>query len=798
MESVAAPPEESQSPIVPAPPFLKRRVVQIAIAIFFLLMSICAVVFLTFYIRLARMTDRKLSAGPFSDSVNVYSAARAIATGEPGSPAEIAARLRRNGYSTARGNPTGWYNVRPDAIEIFPGRDATPEQEPGVFYFQDGKISRIVSLQDNTTRGEYLLEPQLIANFADRNRERRRLVRYSDIPANLRNAVVSIEDKRFFQHGGLDFFRIIKAAWVDIRQGRKEQGASTLSMQLARGLWLDPDKNWRRKLQELLITLHIEHKLTKEKIFEYYANQVYLGRRGTFSLNGFGEGARALFGKDIGQLEVDEAALLAGIVQRPSYYNPLRYPERARERRNLVLQMMRQNGYLSDSDYRAAVEKPINIQPGHLDGADSQYFLDLVSDELQNRLDDHQDRTHSVYTTLDPELQRAAEDAVRVGLEPVDRLLKKKLGKLAPDQPQVALVAMDPRTGEVKALVGGRSYGDSQLNRAVALRQPGSIFKPFVYAAALDSAVSGGQRVLTAATVVDDSPTAFQFHNQVYEPSNFHQNFMGLVTMRTALIHSLNVATVQVAQMVGYDVVVSMARRAGLNNSIKPTPAVALGAYETTPLEMAGAYTIFANQGQYVGPAMVRLVRSADGSILYNRKPAPRKALDPRVAYLMVSMMQDVLRSGTGAGVRGLGFALPAAGKTGTSRDGWFAGFTTELIAVVWVGFDDGRELTLEGAKSALPIWTEFMKRASKLRDYRDARQFKAPNGIVSLTICSDSGEVAGQYCPNPRPDVFITGSEPAIECGLHSFGRQIANWSTALPVGTILAPRVPSSSAFR
>jgi penicillin-binding protein 1B len=255
----------------------------------------------------------------------------------------------------------------------------------------------------------------------------------------------------------------------------------------------------------------------------------------------------------------------------------------------------------------------------------------------------------------------------------------------------------------------------------------------------------------------------------MYQPANFHDAYMGMVTLRTALAHSLNVATVELAQEVGFERVAAMARRAGLNEDIHPTPSMALGAYETTPLEIAGAYTLFANQGRYVAPTTIALVRGARGAVLYQHRAEGRPGLDPRVSYLMVNMLQDVLRFGTGAGVRERGFTQPAAGKTGTSRDGWFAGFTSDLLCVVWVGFDDNSELNLEGAKSALPIWTEFMKRASHFRRYRNAAGFEAPRGVVTVRSCPDSGQLAGPYCPNTRADVFIDGTQPVVECPLHS-----------------------------
>ena len=336
-------------------------------------------------------------------------------------------------------------------------------------------------------------------------------------------------------------------------------------------------------------------------------------------------------------------------------------------------------------------------------------------------------------------------------MEQVDARLKKQKrfkNQSFPDA-QVALVALDPHTGEIKAVVGGRNYGVSQLNHVLAKRQPGSVFKPFVYAAAMDTAVEGGSTILTAGTTVEDEPTTFWFDNKPYEPSNFEHKFYGPVTLRRALARSLNVATVKVAEMVGYDKVVEMANRAGLNYKIQPTPAVALGAYEVTPFEIAGAYTMFANQGVYVKPSFISMVRTQEGDSIYVNKIEKRQVLDPRVAYLMTNLMEEVMRTGTAAGVRGRsGFNAPAAGKTGTSHDGWFAGYTSELMCIVWVGFDDNRELELEGAHSAAPIWGEFMKRALQYREYSAPKPFSMPDGIVTMQIDPLSGMPATPMCP--------------------------------------------------
>ena len=770
--------------------FLMGPFGKVILVAFVLLVTSGVLGFTYFYVKYSRLIDQKLSAGPFANTSKIYAAPKVIGVGDPLSAAEIVLELRRAGYSEARGNPMGWFNVRPDAIEIFPGPESYFRDEPGVIKFAAGRISKIISLQDNTDRPQFQLEPQLVTNLYDRNREKRRLVHYADIPKVVIDAIISAEDKRFFQHAGFDPFRIVKAVYVDLKQGRKAEGASTLSMQLARSFWLDNDKSWGRKAAEMMITLELEQKLSKEKIFEFYCNQINLGQRGSFGIRGFGEAAQAYFGKDIRQLTVPEAAVLAGLVQRPSYYNPFRHLDRMRERRNVVLSLMRQNGYISEREYALACDAPIQLVSTGSESAEAPYFVDLVNDDLQSHFQDKdfQSSSYRIYTTLDVDLQRAAVDAVRAGMQNVDELLKKQRRHKNVEFPeaQVALIALDPHTGAIKALTGGRNYGTSQLNRVLSFRQPGSSFKPFVYAAALDTAVDGGSPILTPATMVDDEPTTFWFDNKPYEPGNFKREYHGEVTLRQALAHSMNIATIKVAEMVGYDAVVQFAKKAGLNEDIQATPAVALGSYDTTPLEIAGAYTVFANQGMYVKPNWISLVRSQTGSIMYQNKPETRQVLDPRVNYLMVSLLEEVLRSGTAAAVRARGFTVPAAGKTGTSRDGWFAGFTSELLCVVWVGFDDNRELNLEGAHSAAPIWADFMKRALEYRAYRGAKPFQAPDGIVSVEIDPQSGMPATPFCPLTKNEVFIAGTQPVGTCPLHGGSNpgatHVAGWDVPPP----------------
>lgn len=717
------------------------------------------------WIHYSRLIDQKLTAGPFAQTSMVFAKPEAVAVGDILSQEELVQMLRRRGYTDNRANRTGWYHLRSDGVEVFPGPESYVSTESGVVIIRNEKVTRIVSTQDNTERQLFELEPELITNLFDRKRQKRRLISYADIPKVLVDAIVAVEDKRFFQHSGFDPIRITKAVVKDIREGRKAEGASTLSMQLARGFWLTQEKTWQRKLAEALITIQIEQKLSKEQIFEYYANNVDLGQRRSFAIHGVGEAAQVYFGKDVREVRLEEAALLAGIIQRPNYFNPYRHGERAMARRNVVLQLMRDNGYISERAYLEASNAPIKLAEGGIESTDAPYFVDLVYDELQDQFQeyDFQSSTYRIYTTLDMKLQRDAVEAVQTGMKEVDALLAKKKRKYP--EPQVALVALDAHTGEVKALIGGRNYGTSQLNRALAKRQPGSAFKPFVYAAALNTGLEDPSRALTPTSTVDDEPTKFEFEGQTYEPGNFGEKYYGKVTMRFALAKSLNVPTVKFAEMTGYDEVVKVARAAGMGSNVKPTPSMALGSYEVTPLDIAGAYTTFANNGAYVKQNYVKQVRSQSGEVIYNYRPVTHPVLDPRVNYLVVNLMQDVLSYGTGAGARSRGWQLPSAGKTGTSHDAWFAGFTSKLICVVWVGFDDNRELPLEGGKAALPIWVEFMKRAHRYREYRGAERFEPPDGVVTVEVDASSGLLATASCPAGRPEVYLAGTQPMNSC---------------------------------
>ena len=755
--------------------FILSRSGKIFLLAFVLTLTGGLAAFTYYYSKYARITEEKLKAGPFSNSSLVYAAPRPVMLGDEAQSGEIAEYLRRCGYSESNSSRAGWYHIRPDAIEINPGPDAY-DPEGAVLKIDHGHVARIISLRDQTDRTQYALEPELVTNLFDQKREKRRIVHFDEIPKVMIDAVLAAEDKHFFQHSGFDPFGILRAVWKDVTEHRLE-GASTITQQLARTLWLGTERGWRRKIPETFITLHLEQKLTKQQIFEDYANSIDEGHQGSFGIRGFGQASDVYLGKELSQVTVPDAALLAGMIQAPSGRNPFRNPEGAKARRNVVLKLMRENGSITEREYQDAIVAPLKVTHEETESSDAPYFVDLVHSTLESRFQDKdfQNSSNRVYTSLDMNLQRDAVAAVRIGIQETDQQWKRRSKLYGTDQmplAQVALVVLDAETGAPLALVGGRSYGVSQLNHAMAKRQPGSSFKPFVYTAALSSALAEGGPVITPATTVVDEPTTFWFDEKPYEPANFGDKYFGTIPLWYALAHSLNVPAVKVAEMVGYDKVAATARAAGLNVDIKATPSIALGAYEVTPLEIASAYTVFANGGELRRSSFITSIRDQHGATIFRSQPERKPAIDPRVAYLVENIMEEVLRSGTGAGVRGRGFTLPAAGKTGTSRDGWFAGFTSKLICVVWVGFDDNRDFKLEGARSALPIWTEFMKRAHKHREYRNVHEFEPPEGIVTYDIDADTGQLATPNCPKVRSQPFIAGTQPVEACRLHAAGR--------------------------
>ncbi len=753
-------------------------VVRAALFIFLSLALVVAVFFSYFYVKYDRLIEKRFSSPLFSNAAKIYALPKSLHPGDKADAQTIAAELRRAGYSDHdRQADMGSFQLFSGGIEITPGPESYHSSDPARITIQGGKVDSIVSR--GAELSGYELEPQLVTALFDADRSKRQIVKYSDIPKVLVDAVTSIEDRRFFQHSGVNFVRLAEAFWVDVTHQRHEQGGSTITMQLSRAFFLTPEKTIRRKLSEIMISLELEQKFSKQQIFEFYANRVDLGQRGSYTISGFAQASQAYFNKDLKDIDLPEAALIAGLIQAPSALSPYRHPKRALERRNTVLDAMADTGAITHAEAEKAKATPLKLAPPNVEASDAPYFVDLVRDQLINKFSEHDlnDQAYRVYTTLDPDLQKAAAQAVESGIKLVDeqvtklRTKKIKIAKgkyetsVTPGpQAQVALVAIDPHTGQVLALVGGRNYGLSQLNHAIADRPTGSIFKPFVYAAAMNTALDGATSVLTPASTVDDSASTFSYGDQIYEPRNYKEEYHGEVTLRYALALSLNNATVKLAEQVGYDKVADLAKTAGIT-SVKATPAMALGAYNATPIDMAGAYTVFANDGVHISPIFIDSVRNAKGDIVQDYKPEKRQVLDPRISFVMTDMMEGVMNFGTAAGVRSRGFTAPAAGKTGSSHDGWFAGYTSNLLCIVWVGYDDYSDLHLSGAQTAAPIWAEFMKKAVTLPQYSNVKPFTQPTGVVDVQLDKATNRLATPACPETYTAAFVAGTEPRETC---------------------------------
>lgn len=631
-----------------------------------------------------------------------------------------------------------------------------------------GVISRIEPLPKGRL-DLVTLEPPLLTALASTGREKRRKQSLPDIPDVMVQAVLAIEDRRFFDHPGVDVVRTVGAVLTNLRGDRPYLvGGSTLTQQLVKNFFLTPEKTLKRKLLEQLMAIVLERRLTKDQILELYLNEVYLGQRGSFAIHGVAEGARMFFGKDIANLTLAEAATMAGVIQSPQVYSPVRAPERSKTRRNVVLGTMVESGFITTDAAEAAALEPVITVPQALDN-EAPYFVDMVGQVLADHYADLPSaRGVDVYTTLDLHLQRLAQEAVREGLSRVDAT---PAARRAPSPPQAALVAIDPHTGEVLAWVGGRGYSQSQYNRVTAAkRQPGSVVKPFVYLAAFEQGLAEGRTDLTPASLVLDEPTTFYHENKEWVPANYGDEYDGITSYRQALAHSRNIGTIKVAETIGFDTVARLWGR--LNTATKPLayPSVALGVFEVTPMEIAEAYTVFPNLGTIRPLTAVRDIRVEGQRVKAREHVQPRRLTDPRTAFLVTNMMRSVMNEGTGAAARGMGFSLDAAGKSGTTndlRDAWFVGFTPDLLTVVWVGFDDNRPLGLTGSQAALPIWTTFMNRALA---GTASRPFEPPEGVAWASIDPDTGALAAPGCPRVIEEAFLPGTEPSDVCLLHSY----------------------------
>ncbi len=747
------------------------KIIKIAVCVFLLLAIPVLIFLIRYYYIFDGIIEQKLGNRSSLAETIIYAAPTELYIGKKMSDSELLTKVRRLGYEENNSSSDASYYYKldqPHTFLIHNGAGAPKDTNLTVeIAFNGDRIRSIKDVSTQTAMERFSLVPEMLSNAIGKNREKRRHVKYEELPQSAINAVLAAEDRRFFSHKGIDPIRIVQALIIDIRRGDTVQGASTLTQQFVKNYFLTQERTWRRKLSDAYMSILLENRLSKEQIFELYCNEVYLGQAGSFSIVGLGEGANAFFNKNIRELTLDESATLAGLITAPNRQNPLRHKGRAVMRRNLILDLMVDYQMIAPAERDVAKSKPLKIKlSSALNYSDAPYFVDFVQDQVAEKYGDAAltRSKFNVYTSLDKELQKAAFESIQMGTTDLDAILAKRKQPIPRGLVQASLIAVDPRNGNILAMVGGRNYGTSQFNRITqSKRQPGSIFKPFDYAAALESAYDS-QTPLTIASTVLDQPTTFAFDDIEYAPQNYKEEYHGQVTMRQAIMKSLNVATIKFAEKIGYGKVVSLAKRLGLNEKIKPYPAMALGSFEITPLEMVRAYTAFANKGLLSDLKAVLRINDSNAKPVFITSSKPKQALTPQISFLVTSLLQSVIDHGTGYGARARGFILPAGGKTGTSHDGWFAGYTPDLLCIVWVGFDDNRELGLSGSQSALPIWTEFMKRAASVRPL-SGEAFTMPADIVEVEIDPTTGLLATERCLQKEMEYFIKGTEPTLQC---------------------------------
>jgi penicillin-binding protein 1B len=736
--------------------------------------AILVVVCIFFYVSFSRLIDARLAGETSRADPRIFARPYEVRRGQTLTPSQVVERLNDLGYShRAKAEQAGEFTVGRDAVVMIPrDGDRKGQLVRIVFAARPSKaveptwIDRVELVAGKRTIDRLRLDAPLITALVTSAREKRRDVPLAAIPPHMLQAVLAIEDRRFYDHPGIDPIGIASAAIDNVfGRGKYLRSGSTVTQQLVKNTFLTPEQTLKRKLSEWFMSVALERRLSKDQILTLYLNDVSVGQRGSFAIHGVPEAARLFFSKDVTNLSLSEAATIAGVIQSPSRLSPFNNPERAKDRRNVVLRAMADAEFISSDAAERASREPLRMAARALD-AEAPYFVDYIGQELQDKYSAATGAI-DVYTTVDLHMQRLAHDAVRSGLARVDEMLAKRKKRHA----QAALIAVDPRTGEVLALVGGRTYNQSQYNRAIsARRQPGSVFKPFVYLSAFERAAADGRTDVTPATVVLDEPTTWEFNQQTWKPGNYDGEYEGAITLRRALALSRNIATIKVAESTGYDEVAALWRRVDAGSPPRPYPSIALGVFEATPFEIATAFTLFPNGGTIQPLRAISRIVSSEGKEIAVKKAGSRKIARPDTTFLVTNMMRSVINEGTGAGARAAGFTADAAGKSGTTndlRDAWFVGFTPELLTVVWVGLDDNQPLGLSGTQAALPIWTTFMMRAL---GGRSNLPFEAPDGIAFVDIDRDTGKVAAPGCPRIFRESFLAGTAPTEMCALHTF----------------------------
>jgi len=771
-----------------------------AIALFAIAPAIYA--FMSYYSSLQQEVIERFSGKRWTIPSRIYSDSVTIYPGQRLDDIGFFERIARLNYhrvgAAAEVNVRGvyYYDQKHGKLLIFLHSFPYPfkefaGQQVGLKLAPDGTVTSIEDGGSHEPVYSIELEPELLGAIFQGDWEQRRLVPLTDIPPAFVDAILAAEDHRFYEHHGIDVMRTLKAGWIDFSAGRLVQGGSTLTQQLMKNFFLTSKRDWQRKVKEALMAYIAERQYSKDEILENYINDIYLGQRGQEGIYGIWEASEFFFSKEPRDLTIAEMATIAGMIRSPNRYNPMRHANAARQRRNEVLSSMLQDGYVSKAAYDIAVTEPIRAREPFVETNDAPYFVDYVKHELAERYPPSvlTGEGLRIFTTLDVHMQKEGDRAIDDNLLRLTAQHASLRRKEKSQELQSCLVAIEPQTGKIRAMTGGRDYRESQFNRVTqSKRQPGSAFKPVTYLAALQETLEGGPDHFLPTTYIEDTPFTWQTGATSWTPKNFKNRYFGRVTLEFALEESLNSATSRLANAIGLDRVRAMASKLGFGD-LPPYPSIVLGGIEVSPMQLANAYAILANEGLDSPPYAVTAVVDQKNQVIEGHELKAEQVLSPDLAYTMDFMLEQVINHGTGAGARKLGFTRPAAGKTGTtndSMDAWFAGFTPNLLAVVWTGFDQKEALGLTGAEASLPAWTAFMKAATAPRPALD---FGIPPGVVIAKVDPLTGYLAGPYCPVTIQGVFPKDAAPTETCPFHtsaggttsaSDGSADANWEPA------------------
>jgi penicillin-binding protein 1B len=683
-------------------------------------------------------------------------------------------RLQQLGYHAVN-HPVrlpGEYRSTPSELDIYLHEFPDLHVRPAAIrlVLDQGRASRVVSLEHGGDIFPAYLEPQLISGLRGESRQVREWLPYTNTPARLIDVLLAIEDRRFFRHPGIDPIAVLRAFWRNAVRGDVIQGGSTITQQLAKNLFYSPRRTLMRKVKESVAALVLEAKYRKKDILESYLNEIYLGQVGSVSIYGVGEAAHRYFGKRTDELTLAETALLVGMIKGPNTYSPLKNPALAKQRRDVVLGRLREQGLVAEEDWRAAVNAPVQVMLPEDTLADAPFFIDYLLRQTEEAMGAPLPDGVKMHTTLDPVLQHLASDALSAGLSKLEGAHPHLAARNEPLQG--AIVVLEPATGSIVAMAGSRDYRLSQFNRAVqAKRQPGSLFKPLVYLAALEARrESGSGQPFTAATRLTDEPLSFESPTGTWSPQNYDRQYHGTVSVRAALEQSLNVPAVKLAQTVGIKRIAQIARNLGIKSPLADNLSIALGTSAVSLLEITAAYGVLANGGVAVTPTTLQSVLTAEGDAMWHHTPERHSAVTPQGAYVMTSLLKGVLERGTAAKAKTMGVRGGVAGKTGTTdsyRDAWFVGYSVDYVVGVWVGFDDEEPLRLTGAQAALPIWAEFIRQTLPAVP----REFAMPPGVITRELDPKTGQLATSRCPERLSEVFIEGTEPTLYCEVHGEG---------------------------